>query len=108
LTIWHNKRICIIFVIVEFTKQFIMAKAKKLSPEELEGVQSPVNNINNLYMSIGRTMVGALRSLSELDALEKTLQEAREALEAKYGSVTINLVTGEYEEVIEEAETVEE
>ena len=85
-----------------------MAKAKKLSQEELEGVQSPVNNINNLYMSIGRTMVGALRSLSELDALEKTLQEAREALEAKYCSVTINLVTGEYEEVVEEAETVEE
>jgi hypothetical protein len=85
-----------------------MAKAKKLSQEELEGVQSPVNNINNLYMSIGRTMVGALRSISELEALEKSLQEAREALETKYGSVTINLVTGEYEEVVEEAETVEE
>lgn len=84
-----------------------MAKAKKITKEELEAVQQPVTNINNLYANVGRTVVGLLRSMgvavTELDNLESALQEQQRELEEKYGSVTINLSNGEYEEVVEEA-----
>ena len=75
-----------------------MAKAKKITKDELAAVQGAVNNINNLYMSVGRAIVEVIKSSDNLDALESSLKEQQQALEEKYGSVTINLTTGEYEE----------
>lgn len=81
-----------------------MAKAKKITKDELAAVQGAVNNINNLYMTVGRAIVGIINDSSNLDTLEAALKEQQQALEEKYGSVTVNLQTGEYEEVKEEAE----
>ena len=81
-----------------------MAKAKKITKDELSAVQDAVNNINNLYMTVGRAIVGIINDSSNLDTLEATLKEQQQALEEKYGSVTVNLQTGEYEEVVKEAE----
>ena len=75
-----------------------MAKAKKITKAELESVQSAVNGINNFYMSIGRALVTALKTMGDLDALEETLQSTQKELEEKYGSVSINLTNGEYTE----------
>ena len=80
-----------------------MAKAKKITKDELAAVQSAVNNINNLYMTVGRAIVGIINDSGNLDTLEAALKEQQQALEEKYGSVTVNLQTGEYEEVVEEA-----
>lgn len=82
----------------------IMAKAKKITKEELSAVQGAVNNINSLYMSVGRAIVEVVKNSGSLDMLEAALKEEQQALEEKYGSVTVNLQTGEYEEVTEEAE----
>jgi hypothetical protein len=80
-----------------------MAKAKKITGEELAAVQEAVSNINNLYMSVGRAIVDAVKNAENLDVV---LKEQQKGLEDKYGSVTINLQSGEYEEVVEEAEEV--
>lgn len=83
-----------------------MAKAKKITKEELAAVQGAVNNINNLYMNVGRAIVDVIKNSGSLDTLDAALKEQQKSLEDKYGSVTINLQTGEYEEVVEEAQEV--
>jgi len=75
-----------------------MAKAKKITKEELSAVQGAVNNINSLYMSVGRAIVEVIKNSGTLETLEAALKEEQKALEEKYGSVTVNLQTGEYEE----------
>ena len=80
-----------------------MAKAKKITKEELAAVQGAVNNINNLYMNVGRAIVDVIKNAGSLDMLDAALKEQQKSLEDKYGSVTVNLQTGEYEEVVEEA-----
>ena len=84
-----------------------MAKAKKITQEELQAVQGAVNNINNLYMAVGRAMLGIMQNKQDLESLELALQAEQKTLEDKYGSITINLSTGEYEEAVQEAEVAE-
>jgi len=84
-----------------------MAKAKKITQEELQAVQGAVNNINNLYMAVGRAMIAMMQNKQELESLELALQAEQKTLEDKYGSITINLSTGEYEEAAQEAEVAE-
>ena len=84
-----------------------MAKAKKLTKEELQSVQGAVNNINNMYMAIGRALVSVLKNTDDLDVLEGALESEQKSLEEKYGSITINLTNGEYEESPQEPEAVE-
>lgn len=78
-----------------------MAKAKKITKAELESVQSAVNGINSFYMSIGRALVTALKTMDDLGSLEEKLQAEQKSLEEKYGSVSINLTNGEYTSEIE-------
>lgn len=80
-----------------------MAKSKKITKDELASIQEAVGNINNLYMNVGRAIVGAIIDSGSLEALNTSLKEQQATLEEKYGSVSINLQTGEYEEVVEEA-----
>ena len=80
-----------------------MAKAKKITKDELAAVQGAVNSINNLYINVGRAIVEVINNSGNLDNLQAALNEQQKSLEEKYGSVTINLQTGEYEEAVEEA-----
>ena len=80
-----------------------MAKSKKITKDELASIQEAVGNINNLYINVGRAIVGVIMDSGNLEALNTALKEQQESLENKYGSVTVNLQTGEYEEVVEEA-----
>lgn len=80
-----------------------MAKSKKITKDELASIQEAVGNINNLYMNVGRAIVGAIIDSGSLESLNASLKEQQVALEEKYGSVSVNLQTGEYEEVVEEA-----
>ena len=101
-TIWHNKQICTIFVIVEFTKQFIMAKAKKLSTEELEQVRKAVNTANNFTAQLGQLEIQKAQLLSQALTAQAQVTEEQKILEEKYGSVSVNLETGEITETTEE------
>ena len=59
-----------------------MAKAKKITKEELSAVQGAVNNINSLYMSVGRAIVEVIKNSGTLETLEAALKEEQK----KYSS----------------------
>lgn len=80
-----------------------MAKSKKITKDELASIQEAVGKINNLYMNVGRAIVGAIAESTNIEALNNALKDQQESLEGKYGAVTVNLQTGEYEEIVEEA-----
>jgi hypothetical protein len=85
-----------------------MAKAKKIKAEELEAVRLAVSNFNRAKSSLGDYEYQKAQLISQASLFESVLKTEQQKLEDTYGSITINLETGEYEEVVEEAETVEE
>lgn len=85
-----------------------MAKAKKITQEELEAVRLAVSNFNRAKGSLGDLEYQKAALVAQASELEAALKAEQEKLEKSYGSITINLENGEYEEVVEEAETVEE
>lgn len=72
-----------------------MAKAKKLTKKELEAVQAPINAMNQLYLQMGRMVVNLLKGYESFDVLENQIKEQQGILEEKYGSVNVDLSTGE-------------
>ena len=46
--------------------------------------------------------------IAEYQKAQAQLAEERKILQDKYGNISIDIESGEYEEVVEEAETVEE
>ena len=60
-----------------------MAKAKKITKEELAAVQGAMNNINNLYMNVGRAIVDVIKNAGSLDMLDAALKEQQKYLEDK-------------------------
>lgn len=84
-----------------------MAKAKKITAEELEQIKEVVSTLNKITSAIGEMEVQKARAISDHTEFAAKLQEQQKGLEEKYGNVTIDLTTGEYTENVEEAETVE-
>jgi hypothetical protein len=80
-----------------------MAKAKKIKKEELESVRTAVSNFNRAKSSLGDLEYQKSQLVSQIAEFEEALKAEQQKLEQAYGSVTVNLETGEYEEVVEEA-----
>ena len=85
-----------------------MAKAKKIKQEELEAVRLAVSNFNRAKTALGDLEYQKAQVTVQATELEEALKAEQQKLENTYGSITINLENGEYEEVVEEAQTVEE
>lgn len=85
-----------------------MAKAKKIKQEELEAVRLAVSNFNRAKSALGDLEYQKAQVTAQATGLEEALKAEQQKLEDAYGSITINLENGEYEEVVEEAQTVEE
>ena len=85
-----------------------MAKAKKIKQAELEAVRLAVSNFNRAKSALGDLEYQKAQVTAQATALEGALKAEQQKLEDTYGSITINLENGEYEEVVEEAQTVEE
>lgn len=85
-----------------------MADKLKLTEEELKAVQTAVSNVNQAKTILGDATTQAHLAQLQVLELDKALQEEQKTLEGKYGAISIDITTGEYEEVVEEAETVEE
>ena len=79
-----------------------MAKKKKLTKAELEKVQGSVNLLNNIMTELGRMEVQKVMAVRQYEQAEAALTSVRSELEEKYGSVNIDLVTGEFEKQAEE------
>ena len=73
-----------------------MAKAKKLTKEELERLTGLVETMSNIEIALGKLAVQNAKALADYNAYEAALKEEQKALEEKYGDVTIDLSTGEY------------
>lgn len=84
-----------------------MADKLKLTEEELKAIQTAVSNVNQAKTILGDVQTQAYLAQVQVLEMDKTLQEEQKKLEEKYGSISIDINTGEYEEVVQEAETVE-
>ena len=85
-----------------------MADKLKLKEEELKAIQGAVSKLNQAKTILGDVTNQAHKAQLQVNTAEEALAEEQKVLEATYGSITIDLNTGEYSEVIEEAEEVTE
>ncbi len=78
-----------------------MAKAKKLTKKELENIVAKLQLKNNQLMKIGALEADKLVALKALDEINVQVAEVQKQLEEKYGSVNVNLETGEISSIDE-------
>ncbi len=78
-----------------------MAKAKKLTKKELENIVAKLQLKNNQLMKIGALEADKLVALKALDEINVQVAETQKQLEEKYGSVNVNLETGEISSIDE-------
>jgi len=83
-----------------------MADKLKLKEEELKSIQTAVSNLNQAKTILGDATNAAYKAQLQVVSMEEAMAEEQKVLEANYGSITVDLTTGEYEEVVEEAEEV--
>lgn len=79
-----------------------MAKAKKITKDELSKAQEVSQEYNNIVQALGNIelqkqdfIMQAAKSRASIEEIKKDLQEA-------YGNVNIDLATGKYEESAED------
>ena len=80
-----------------------MAKAKKIKQEELESVRKAVGAANSLTTQLGQLELQKAHLLSQALTANAQVKEEQKLLEETYGSVSVNLETGEITETVEEA-----
>lgn len=85
-----------------------MAEAKKIKEEELEAVRLAVSNFNRAKATLGDLEYQKAQLITQVAELEEALKAQQKSLEDAYGSITVNLDNGEYEDVVEEAQEVAE
>ena len=85
-----------------------MADKAKLTEEELKSIQTAVSNLNQAKTILGEATNQAYKAQLQVNSMEEAMGSAQKELEDKYGSISVDLTTGEYEEVVEEAEEVKE
>jgi len=83
-----------------------MADKLKLKEEELKSIQTAVSNLNQAKTILGEATNQAYKAQLQVVSMEEAMSEEQKVLEATYGAITVDLNTGEYEEVVEEAEEV--
>lgn len=76
-----------------------MAKKKKLTKKELEVIQEAVGLVNRMTAEIGRIESSKLKLFANLKTAEEQLSVEQRSLEEKYGSVSIDLKTGELTDI---------
>lgn len=74
----------------------------KITEEQLKELQEQINIINQNQLQIGSLETQKHTLIHNGVELENKLREIQNELEKEYGKVTINISTGEYEEIKEE------
>ena len=80
----------------------------KITKEELASIVDLNSKLKQIQLELGRL---ELVKADTLDAFKQTMEEfngVKVELTKNYGNITVNLEDGTYEEVVEEAEVVEE
>lgn len=79
-------------------------KVKKLKKAELETIRQAVNTVNALTSQLGQMEIAKANTLAQVKQAQANVQEEQKKLEETYGSVTIDLNTGEITEQEEATE----
>lgn len=81
----------------------------KLEEKELKPLQENQNKINQVITNLGFSVLqkhGIKKSrkklFSEIEELDKEQQDLKKELEDSYGKISVNLQTGEYEDIKED------
>jgi len=80
----------------------------KIKDEQLEKLQEKVNQLNQIQLQIGSIETQKHGLLHQSSELQDGLKEFQLELEKEYGTITINLADGTYEEIAEEDESDKE
>ena len=75
----------------------------KIKQEELEKVTSIKNELDSLVSKIGVLETQKHATLHKVAEVNEELDKEKKSLEAAYGKISIDLETGEYTEITEEA-----
>ena len=76
----------------------------KITDEQLKQLQEQVNTINQNQLQIGNLETQKHSLIHNGVELQNQLKGIQDELEKEYGKVTINISTGEYEDIKEEEE----
>ena len=76
-----------------------MSDKKQISEQELSSLQEALNKVNQSKAVLGDFMTQTHLAQLQVLELENALQEVQKAIEQEYGSISINISTGEYEDL---------
>jgi hypothetical protein len=79
-----------------------MAKAKKITKKELENIVELTKSLDAVINSVGILEAQKHSQLHKIAGINEKIDIQKKELEEKYGSVNIDLKTGEYSEVEKE------
>lgn len=79
----------------------------KIKEEQLKTIQDQQKELNNLFTEIGYIETQKHNMLHRISTISQTVDEFKKELENEYGSVNINVNTGEYTEIEKEEEKTE-
>ncbi len=74
----------------------------KIKDEQLKQLQEQVNTINQNQLQIGNLETQKHTLIHNGVELQNQLREIQDELEKEYGKVTVNISTGEYQDIKEE------
>jgi maltose-binding protein MalE len=74
----------------------------KIKDEQLKQLQEQVNSINQNQLQIGNLETQKHTLIHNGVELQNQLRGIQDELEKEYGKVTVNISTGEYEDIKEE------
>ena len=85
-----------------------MAKAKKITKDQLETVTKNQGQLTNMVNQIGVLETQKHSLLHQIGELNKTVEDYKAELEKEYGPVSIDLKTGVYTDIKDEGLKVAE
>ncbi len=77
----------------------------KIKEEHLKTIQDQQQELNNLFNNVGYLETQKHNLLHQISTLSKDVDEFKALLEKEYGSVNINIQSGEYNVIEKEEET---
>lgn len=82
-----------------------MAKAKKLTKDELKSVNEVVAKLNQAKMALAEVELQKLDVVNAINKFKQDVLVQQKVLEDKYGSVSVDLSTGEITPENEQADS---
>ena len=79
-----------------------MAKTKKITKDELSKVQEISQEYNSIIQAVGNMELQKQDFLLKAAEVRASIEEVKKDLQETYGSVNIDLTTGEYKESAED------